>query len=52
MPFAGDDVVVRRRDDENWALVLPLVYRGNTDTFTVPEDFVTTSPACPGSRSG
>jgi hypothetical protein len=47
MPFAGDDVVVRRRDDENWALVLPLVYRGNTDTFTVPEDFVTDFASVP-----
>jgi hypothetical protein len=47
MPFAGDDVVVRRRDDENWALVLPLVYRGNTDTFTVPEGFVTDFASVP-----
>jgi hypothetical protein len=47
MPFAGDGVVVRRLDDENWALVRPLVYRGNTDTFTVPGDFVTDFASVP-----
>jgi hypothetical protein len=47
MPFLDEDVVVRRLDDERWVLVQSIVYRGNVDTFTVPEGFVTDFASVP-----
>ncbi|RZU31239.1 DUF1353 domain-containing protein [Blastococcus saxobsidens] len=41
MPFEVGDVVVRRLDDEHWAVVEPLAYRGKWDRFVVPAGFVT-----------
>lgn len=41
MPFEAGDVVVRRLDDERWAVVEPLVYRGTRDRFVVPAGFRT-----------
>ena len=41
MAFEAGDVVVRRLDDERWAVVEPLVYRGNRDRLVVPAGFVT-----------
>ncbi|MDK3255875.1 DUF1353 domain-containing protein [Blastococcus capsensis] len=41
MPFEVGDVVVRTLDDEHWAVVEPLVYRGTRDRFVVPAGFRT-----------
>lgn len=41
MPFDSDTVTVRRRDDDRWVLVDPLVYRGTRDTFIVKAGYVT-----------
>ena len=48
MPFVGgDNVVVRQVGDSNWALVEPLVYRGNRETFTAPSGFETDFASVP-----
>jgi hypothetical protein len=47
MPFLDEDVMVRRLDAERWVLVRSVVYRGNVDTFTVPEGFVTDFASVP-----
>jgi hypothetical protein len=48
MPFEPSaDVVVRRLDDEFWAVELPLVYRGRRDEFTVPAGFRTDFASVP-----
>ncbi|TYP88453.1 DUF1353 domain-containing protein [Blastococcus xanthinilyticus] len=41
MPFESGPVVVRRLDDEWWAVVEPLVYHGARDRFVVPAGFPT-----------
>jgi hypothetical protein len=41
VPFEVEDVVVRTLDDEHWAVVEPLVYRGARDRFVVPAGFRT-----------
>ncbi|MCA0143693.1 DUF1353 domain-containing protein [Blastococcus sp. LR1] len=41
MPLESGDVVVRRVDDQHWAVVEPLVYRGKRDRFVVPPGFLT-----------
>ena len=41
MPFESPDLVVRRLDAETWAVVHPLVYRGDRDRFVVPAGFGT-----------
>ena len=41
MPFLDEDVMVRRLHAERWVLVRSDVYRGNVDTVTVPEGYVT-----------
>ncbi|MGY1823449.1 DUF1353 domain-containing protein [Geodermatophilus sp. SYSU D00079] len=41
MPFETADLVVRRVDAEWWAVVEPLVYRGDRDRFVVPAGFRT-----------
>jgi Protein of unknown function (DUF1353) len=48
MPFEPSaDVVVRRLDDEFWAVEQPLVYRGRRDEFTVPAGFRTDFASVP-----
>jgi hypothetical protein len=47
MPFEAGNVVVRRLDDEFWAVQEPLVYRGRSDRFTVPADFRTDFASVP-----
>src|SRR5437588_995298 len=48
MPFVGgENVVVRQVGDSNWALVEPLVYRGNRETFTAPPGFETQFASVP-----
>jgi hypothetical protein len=44
--FIGD-VVVRVVDAVQWRLDEPLTYRGHTDTFTVPDGFVTDFASVP-----
>ncbi|MBB3082204.1 DUF1353 domain-containing protein [Geodermatophilus sabuli] len=41
MPFESPDLVVRRVDAQTWAVVHPLVYRGDRDRFVVPAGFRT-----------
>jgi Protein of unknown function (DUF1353) len=41
VPFETPDLVVRRVDAERWAVVEPLVYRGDRDRFVVPAGFRT-----------
>ncbi|RBY95520.1 hypothetical protein DQ237_13385 [Blastococcus sp. TF02-8] len=41
MPLESGDVVVRRVDDDDWAVVEPLTYRGRRDRFVVPAGFLT-----------
>ncbi|NEK60413.1 DUF1353 domain-containing protein [Geodermatophilus sabuli] len=41
MPFESAELVVRRVDAATWAVVDPLVYRGNRDRFVVPAGFRT-----------
>jgi hypothetical protein len=41
VPLESGDVVVRRVDDQHWAVVEPLVYRGKRDRFEVPPGFLT-----------
>jgi hypothetical protein len=41
VPFESTSLVVRRVDAQTWAVVDPLVYRGNRDRFVVPADFRT-----------
>ena len=47
MPFEVGDLVVRRLDDEVWAVEEPLVYRGRRDRFTVPAGFRTDFASVP-----
>ena len=47
MPFESGDVVVRRLDDEFWAVEEPLVYRGRRDRFTIPAGFRTDFASVP-----
>jgi hypothetical protein len=41
VPFETPELVVRRVDAATWAVVDPLVYRGNRDRFVVPAGFRT-----------
>jgi Protein of unknown function (DUF1353) len=41
VPFESTSLVVRRVDAQTWAVVDPLVYRGNRDRFVVPAGFRT-----------
>jgi hypothetical protein len=47
MPFEAGNVVVRRLDDEFWAVEEPLAYRGRRDRFTVPAGFRTDFASVP-----
>lgn len=47
MPFETGEVVVRRLDDEFWAVEEPLVYRGRRDRFIVPAGFRTDFASVP-----
>jgi hypothetical protein len=49
MPFLTDvdTITVRRHGDDMWALTEPVVYRGQTDTFTVPRGYVTDFASIP-----
>jgi hypothetical protein len=47
MPFESSAVVVRRLDDQFWAVEQPLVYRGRRDRFTVPVGFRTDFASVP-----
>ena len=47
MPFETDHLTVRRRDDDTWLVVEPLVYRGRTDVFRVPAGFPTDFASVP-----
>lgn len=41
MPFKRDSITVSRSNDNEWAVVGKLVYRGRRDTFVVPNGFRT-----------
>jgi hypothetical protein len=47
MPFEAGEVVVRRLDDEFWAVEEQLVYRGRRDRFIVPAGFRTDFASVP-----
>ena len=47
MPFETDALTVRRRDDDTWTVVDPLVYRGAKDVFVVPSGFPTDFASVP-----
>ena len=47
MPFTDGKVVVEEISDERWALVEPVTYEGNTDTFVVPAGFQTDFASVP-----
>ena len=47
MPFETDHITVRRRDDDTWLVVEPLVYRGREDVFRVPAGFPTDFASVP-----
>jgi hypothetical protein len=41
MGFDDENITVRRRDDDTWAVVGKLVYHGKRDSFEVPDGFPT-----------
>jgi hypothetical protein len=47
VPFDSPALTVRRASDELWAVVEPLVYHGNRDTFVVPAGFRTDFASVP-----
>ena len=47
MPFTDGKVVVEEISDERWALVEPVTYEGNTETFVVPAGFETDFASVP-----
>ena len=47
MPFTDGKIVVEEISDERWALVEPVTYEGNIDTFVVPAGFDTDFASVP-----
>jgi hypothetical protein len=47
VPFDSPTITVRRRSDQLWEVVEPLVYRGQRDTFVVPAGFPTDFASVP-----
>ncbi|MEX0874636.1 MAG: DUF1353 domain-containing protein [Actinomycetota bacterium] len=48
MPFVGSsDVAVKQIGDDNWELLAPLTYKGNTDTFRMPKGMQTDFASVP-----